>query len=48
MTVGLVGALHRCVVVRGREWLRLGKRVADVTRNRAAGAVIAALLNPPR
>ena len=45
--IGRVGALHRRVVVdRALGAAGLGHRVADVARDRLAGAVIAALLHP--
>jgi hypothetical protein len=43
--VGSIGALDRSVVVGRRERLG-GERIADVSRRRLAGAVIAALLDP--
>jgi hypothetical protein len=44
--VPLIGALGRGVVVCRRVAALLSERVADVARNRAAGAVIAALFDP--
>jgi hypothetical protein len=46
VAVSLVGALNGVVIVRGRVAPFLGERIAAVARNRAAGAVIAALLDP--
>src|SRR5512132_647997 len=42
----MVGALNGGVVVHGCVAALLGEPVADVARNRAAGAVVAALLDP--
>ena len=44
--MGVVGALHRGVVVGRVLGAGLGHRVADVAGDRLAGAVIAALLHP--
>ena len=46
VAVGVVGALDGGVVVHRRVAALLGERIADVAGNRAAGAVIAALLDP--
>jgi hypothetical protein len=44
--VGMVGALNSGVVVCRRERLLVGEWIADVGRNRAAGAVVAAVFDP--
>ena len=48
VAVGIVGALHRGVVVHHALMGRgpLGHRIADVTGDRPAGAMLAALLHP--
>ena len=46
VAVGVLGTRDRLVVVGGRERLVLCERVADVARDGASGAVVAALLDP--
>src|SRR6266516_5958633 len=46
VAVGLIGTLDRGVVMRRREWLSRRERIADMPRHRAAGAVVAAFLDP--
>src|SRR5262249_23547112 len=44
--VGIVGPLERAVIMNGCEWFGVGERIANVAWGRAAGAVVAALLDP--